>query len=63
MSARSATQFLSIKDGCTFPFLNFLIIDLCNSSANYLLDIISFFIAPPDVLLSKNLSSIEASPG
>ena len=63
MSARSATQLLSIKDGCTFPFLNFLIIDLCNSSDNYLLDIISFFIAPPDVLLSKNLSSIEASPG
>ena len=42
ISARSAPQILSIKDDCTFLFLNFLVIGLCNSSANSLLEI-SFF--------------------
>ena len=37
---------LYINEQDTFHFLNFLIVDLCNSSANFLLDIISFFIAP-----------------
>ena len=36
--ARSALQILSIKDECTFLFSNFLIIGLCNSSANSLLE-------------------------
>ena len=34
ISARSAPQMLPIKGECTFHFLNFLIIGLCNSSAN-----------------------------
>ena len=34
ISARSAPQILPIKGDCTFPFLNFRIIGLCNSSAN-----------------------------
>ena len=54
ISARSASQMLSIKDGCTF-FLIFLIIGFCYSSANSLLEIISFFTDPPEVFLSKNL--------
>ena len=45
ISARSATQILSIKVECTFLFLNFLIIGLCNSSANSLFEIFSFLIA------------------
>ena len=39
ISARSAPQILSMKGECTFLLLNFLIIGLCNSSANYLLEI------------------------
>ena len=34
-----SSQILSIKGDCTFLFLNFLIIGLCNSSANSLLEI------------------------
>ena len=41
ISARSAPQVLSIIDECTFLFLNFLIIGLCNSSANCLLNYLS----------------------
>ena len=48
ISARSAPQILSIKGECTFLFSNFLIIGLCNSSANFLLDLISFLIVPPE---------------
>ena len=33
--ARSALQILSLKEEYTFCFLNFLIIALCKSSANY----------------------------
>ena len=33
ISARSTPKILSLKDEYTFQFLNFLIIDLCNSSA------------------------------
>ena len=36
ISGRSAPQILSIKVECTFLFLNFLIICLCNSSATFL---------------------------
>ena len=34
MSARSVLQRLSLKDEHTFRFSDFLITDLCNSSAN-----------------------------
>ena len=40
ISARPATQILCILDECTFLFSNILVIGLCNSSANSLLDII-----------------------
>ena len=55
ISARSAQQLLSLKDGYTFGFSNFLMVDLCNSSAYYWLDIISVLIPPLENLLSKNL--------
>ena len=45
ISTRFAPQILSMKDECTFHLLNFLIIGLCNSHANSLLEIISFVIA------------------
>ena len=41
ISARSAPQILSMKGECTFLLLRFLIIDLCNSYANSLLEIFS----------------------
>ena len=44
-------HLLSIKDECTFIFLNFLMIGLCNSSANSLLEIISFLTVPPEICL------------
>ena len=60
----------------TFPFLNFLIVVLCNSSANCWSDIFSFVIPPSEAdlsclakvsdyvsklnFLSKNLETIEA---
>ena len=40
--ARSTPQILSINSECVFLFLIFPIIDLCNSSANSLLEIIWF---------------------
>ena len=55
ISARSAPQILSVKGECTFLFLNFLIMGLCDSSAYSLLDIISFLTVPPDVFLLKSL--------
>ena len=63
ISARSAPQISSIKGDCTFHLLNFLIISLCNSSANYCVakcegrwsDIFSFLIPLPEAFLSKNL--------
>ena len=45
ISARSAPQVLSLKDEYTFRFSNFLVIGLCNSSANCCSDIISPLIA------------------
>ena len=50
-----APQILSIKGDCTFLFLNFLITDLCNSSANYPSDIFSISISLSEVFLSNNL--------
>ena len=44
----SAYKIVSTKDEYTFRYLDFLIIGLSNSSANSLLDIFSFLIAPPD---------------
>ena len=38
ISARSAPWILSIEGECTFLLLNFPIIGLCNSSANYLIE-------------------------
>ena len=46
----------------TIQFLNFLIIGLCNSSANSWFDILSFLIPPPQIFLSKDLKTIEAIP-
>ena len=54
ISARSAPQILFIKRACTFLFLNFLIIGLCSSSANSLLDIISFLTVSPEAFLATN---------
>ena len=48
MLARSAPKILSLKDECTFLFLNFLIIGLCDSSDNSLFEIFSFVIVPPE---------------
>ena len=56
--ARSMTQTLSIKE-YTFLLINFLIIGLCNSSANSLLEIISFLIVPPEIFYQKNYESLK----
>ena len=69
ISVRSAPQILSIKDDSTFLFSNFLIVGLCNSSANSLLQIILFSTVSPEVDLStseaffyqKKLETIEAN--
>ena len=49
ISATFAPQILPIKGECTLVFSNFLIIGLCNSSANSLLEVISFLTVRPDV--------------
>ena len=53
--AKSSPQILSVKGDCVFLLLDFLIIGLCNSSANSLLKIFSFLTVPPEVFLSKKL--------
>ena len=53
ISARSQLQILYLKDEYMFCFLDFLIIGLCNSSANSLFDRFSFLTASPEVGLSK----------
>ena len=53
ISARSAPQMLSIKAECTFLLLSFLIIGLCSSSANSLLEIFSFLTVPCGLFLLK----------
>ena len=55
MSARSAPQILSIKGECIFSLSKFLIIDLCNSFANFLFEIFSFLIPLPEEFLQKKL--------
>ena len=66
ISERSASQILPIKDKCTFLFLSFPIIGLCNSSANCYSEIFSFLIRPPEVFyqtfyrpLKQNLFDIH----
>ena len=54
ISARSVPQILYIKGEYTFRLWNFLVIGLCNSSANSWFLIFSFIAAPPEVFLSKN---------
>ena len=49
ISSTSAPQILSIKCECTFLLLNFLMIGLCSSFANSLLEIFSFLTAPLEV--------------
>ena len=46
ISARSALQILSVKGECTFGLSNFLIIGLCNTSANSWFRKISHLTAP-----------------
>ena len=55
ISAQSALQLLSIKDEGISLFSNFLIIGLCNRSANYLLDIVSFLTALHEIFSSKTV--------
>ena len=62
ISARSTPQKLSIEGDCTFLLWNFIIIDLCNSSANSLFKLFSFLIPLPETFLSKKLETIEAIP-
>ena len=40
ISTRSAVKVMSLKGDFTFHFLNILIIDLCDSPANSLLEIL-----------------------
>ena len=53
ISARSAPQILSLQGKCTFLFLNFLILGLCNFSVNSLFGIFSFLIRLPEVFYRK----------
>ena len=50
---------LSIKDEYTFGFSNFLIIGLCNSSANSLFDIFSFLTETPEVFYQKKYKPLK----
>ena len=56
-SARSVPQILSVKGERTLSvlFLNFIIIGLCHSATNSLLEIFSFLTVPPEDFLSKKL--------
>ena len=51
--AKSAPHLFPITDEYTFRFSNFLIIGLCNSSANSLLDLMLFLIVPPEVFIKQ----------
>ena len=54
MSARSAHQIMSIKGEYPFRFSIFLVICVCNSSANFLLEIILFLTVSTEVDLSTS---------
>ena len=60
--ARSAPQVQSIRNDCTFLFLSFLIIGFCNSSANSLFEIFSFFILLPDVFSQTIYKPLKKVP-
>ena len=49
------TPNVVIKGGYAFHFSNFLVIGLCNSSANSWCDVFSFLTATPEVFSSKKL--------
>ena len=49
MSAGSAPHIFSVEGAWNFLKLHFLIIGLCNSSANSLLDVFSFLILLPEM--------------
>ena len=53
---------LSIKGECTFLFSNFLIIGLCNSSANSLFDIFSFLTADLFCVATLSCRASVATP-
>ena len=53
ISVRSAPQILSIKGNCTFLVLKFLLIGLCNSSANSSLETTLFLIPLPKIFSQK----------
>ena len=53
ISARSSPKILSIKGYFTFLFSNFLIIGLCNSSANSLFNISLLLIPLPSLFVKK----------
>ena len=53
ISVISTPQILSIKGECIFLLLSFLIIGLCNSSANSLLAIFLFLITLAKALYQK----------
>ena len=56
ISARSAPQILTLNDEYAFLFLNFLIIGLCNSSANCSFCLILLILTPlPEAFLSNHL--------
>ena len=55
----SAPQILSMKNECTFLFLNILIIGLCNTSANSFSKICSSLTVQPEAFLSKNYRPLK----
>ena len=57
ISAGSAPQILSIKVECTFLFLNFLKIGLCNFSANSLFNTFSFLVA--DLFRAAHMAKVS----
>ena len=62
MSAKSALQILSINYECNFPFSKFLIIGLCNSSANSLFWMISFLLHHLQSFSHKTYKPLKLDP-
>ena len=48
---------MSLKDECTFRYLNFILIGLCNSLADSWFDLVLLLAVPPEVLDLTNLHS------
>ena len=59
ISAKSTPQTFSIKDECTLLFSYFLIIGLCNSYANSLLNIFSFLTFHQKLFYEKNYKPLK----